>query len=126
MYDLEMFRGNNRVFSLAVQRDGRPLDISGATFRFLVRKSVGDAPSAAVITKTTGAGLAISDAPNGIVDITFVPSDTNPLYAPPREGDVLHSQADISLAKRLLGYEPRVSFEEGLRRSLRWYRQAVQ
>jgi len=82
VYDLEMFRGNNRVFSLAVQRDGRPLDISGATFRFLVRKSVGDAPSAAVITKTTGAGLAISDAPNGIVDITFVPSDTNPLYAP--------------------------------------------
>jgi len=51
---------------------------------------------------------------------------TKPDYAPPREGDVRHSQADISLAKRLLGYEPGVGLEEGLRRSLDWYRQVVQ
>ena len=42
-------------------------------------------------------------------------------YDPPRPGDILHSQADISLARRILGYEPRVTFEEGLRRTWEWY-----
>ena len=45
-----------------------------------------------------------------------------PHYAPPREGDVRHSEADLSLARRLLGYEPKVRFEEGLRRTVDWYR----
>lgn len=49
-------------------------------------------------------------------------SSVEPRYAPPRAGDVKHSHADISAARRLLGYEPRVSFEEGLRRTLAWYR----
>jgi nucleoside-diphosphate-sugar epimerase len=44
------------------------------------------------------------------------------VYGKPRAGDVRHSQADISKAKRVLGYEPRVTFEEGLRRTLEWYR----
>jgi UDP-N-acetylglucosamine/UDP-N-acetyl-alpha-D-glucosaminouronate 4-epimerase len=43
-------------------------------------------------------------------------------YAPPRSGDILHSQADIRLAGSLLGYEPRVGFEEGLRRTWEWWR----
>ena len=38
-----------------------------------------------------------------------------------RAGDILHSQADIRLARELLGYEPRVDFEEGLRRTWQWY-----
>jgi UDP-glucose 4-epimerase len=42
-------------------------------------------------------------------------------HGPPRKGDVRHSQADVALARRLLGYEPRVSFEEGLKRTLDWY-----
>ncbi len=43
-------------------------------------------------------------------------------YEPPRHGDIRDSQADIGLARRLLGYEPRVGFEEGLRRTWEWYR----
>ena len=39
-----------------------------------------------------------------------------------RAGDVRDSQADISKARRLLGYEPIVDFEEGLRRTVEWYR----
>ncbi len=39
-----------------------------------------------------------------------------------RLGDVRHSQADIQKARRLLGYEPKVNFEEGLRRTLEYYR----
>ncbi|MGH9717302.1 MAG: SDR family oxidoreductase [Candidatus Acidiferrales bacterium] len=45
-------------------------------------------------------------------------------YEPPRTGDILHSQADISLARKVLGYEPRVLFEEGLRRTWDWYKSA--
>jgi UDP-glucose 4-epimerase len=43
-------------------------------------------------------------------------------YEPPRTGDIRDSQADISLARKFLGYEPRVGFEEGLRRTFNWYR----
>lgn len=46
-------------------------------------------------------------------------------YDPPRTGDILHSHADISLARNLLGYEPHVGFEEGLRRTFSWY-QSIQ
>lgn len=41
-----------------------------------------------------------------------------PVFRAPRPGDVRHSQADISLARRDLGYEPTVSFPEGLRRTI--------
>jgi nucleoside-diphosphate-sugar epimerase len=45
-----------------------------------------------------------------------------PQYVAARPGDVQDSQADLRRAKALLGYEPRVSFEEGLRLTLDWYR----
>jgi nucleoside-diphosphate-sugar epimerase len=45
-------------------------------------------------------------------------------FAEPRAGDVRHSLADIRLAGRLLGYKPKVSFEEGLRRTVEWYRES--
>jgi UDP-glucose 4-epimerase len=43
-------------------------------------------------------------------------------YDPPRNGDIRDSQADISLAREVLGYEPKVQFEEGLRRTWAWYK----
>src|SRR5437870_3293559 len=43
-------------------------------------------------------------------------------YGPERAGDVKHSLADISRAEKHLGYRPRVNFEEGLRRTIEWYR----
>ncbi len=47
-------------------------------------------------------------------------------YAGPRTGDVKHSQADISLAQKHLGYSPSVSFEEGLRRTVAWYQEQAE
>ncbi len=44
--------------------------------------------------------------------------DTPPVFAPPRAGDVRDSQADIGRARELLGYEPSVTFVEGLRRTV--------
>ena len=46
-----------------------------------------------------------------------------PQYGPEREGDVKHSLADISRAEAGLGYKPLVNFEEGLRRTVEWYRE---
>jgi len=46
----------------------------------------------------------------------------SPIYAAERGGDIKHSLADISLAEQHLGYKPKVSFEEGLRKTVDWYR----
>jgi len=48
--------------------------------------------------------------------------DIAPIYADPRPGDIKHSQADITRAREHLGYQPKVSFEEGLRNTIEWYR----
>jgi nucleoside-diphosphate-sugar epimerase len=52
----------------------------------------------------------------------LVGATVEPVYAEPRAGDVTDSQADISLAREILGYEPAVSFENGLERTVDWYR----
>lgn len=44
-------------------------------------------------------------------------------YEPSREGDILHSQADIAQSREVLGYSPSVAFEEGLQRTFDWYRE---
>jgi len=54
-----------------------------------------------------------------------VGSSLEPNYSDPRAGDVRDSQADIGKAQRLLGYTPTVSFEEGLRRTVKWYRESM-
>jgi UDP-N-acetylglucosamine/UDP-N-acetylgalactosamine 4-epimerase len=50
-------------------------------------------------------------------------SNLEPLYAPERAGDVKHSLADISKAKNLLGYDPKISVEEGLKKTFEWYKE---
>lgn len=51
----------------------------------------------------------------------FAGRASNAQYVEPRKGDIRDSQADISLARQKLGYDPRVGFEEGLRRTWDWY-----
>ncbi len=48
-----------------------------------------------------------------------------PVYTDPRPGDVRHSQGDIARAREILGYEVSVEFEEGLRRTVDWFRQTL-
>jgi UDP-glucose 4-epimerase len=48
-------------------------------------------------------------------------TNVTPKHGPVRAGDVRHSKADIAAARRELGYEPAVTFEEGLEKTLRWY-----
>ena len=49
-------------------------------------------------------------------------TDLDPIHDDPRPGDVRHSHADVSKAAELLGYEPEVGFEEGLERTVEYYR----
>jgi len=49
-------------------------------------------------------------------------SDIDPIHEAPRPGDVRDSQASIEAAKNALGYKVLVDFDEGLRRTVQWYR----
>lgn len=44
-------------------------------------------------------------------------------YLPPRPGDVRHTQADISLAKELLNWEPKIDFEQGVKKTQAWFQE---
>lgn len=49
-------------------------------------------------------------------------SDIQPIFGSPRTGDVRHSNADISKARALLGYDPEFSFEQGISCAIEWYK----
>jgi UDP-glucose 4-epimerase len=67
----------------------------------------------------TGSRTTLNQTLALLAKITGRPA--NARYSPAREGDIRDSQADISLAKNLLGYHPRVGFEEGLRKTWDWF-----
>jgi len=74
-----------------------------------------------VINVATGGRISLNEllrVMNRLVGATI-----EPIYEDARAGDVRDSQADISKARRLLGYEPHVGLEEGLRRTLAWCRE---
>ncbi len=49
--------------------------------------------------------------------------DIEPNFGPDRAGDIKHSNADISKAKELLGYNPEWSFERGIKAAIKWYKE---
>ena len=61
---------------------------------------------------------------NQILDLLreLLDTDVQADYGPPRAGDVRDSMADVSRAKETIGYEPKVYFEQGLRRAIDWYK----
>jgi nucleoside-diphosphate-sugar epimerase len=68
-----------------------------------------------------GQGISLNEiirVVNGLLGTSL-----EPVYEAARAGDIMHSWADISAARQLLGYEPSVGFQEGLRRAIDWYRQ---
>ena len=81
-----------------------------------------EAPAAGgrVINVGTGARISLNQALQLLRD--FTGNDLQAKYEPAREGDIRDSQAEITLSRELLMYEPTVAFPEGLRRTLDWYR----
>ncbi|MBZ5704919.1 MAG: SDR family oxidoreductase [Acidobacteriia bacterium] len=82
------------------------------------------APAAEVAGKVfniaTGRRVDLNETFRALKKIIGYTGNVN--YAPERPGDVKHSLADLSQAEKHLGYKPRVDFEEGLRRTIAWYR----
>jgi nucleoside-diphosphate-sugar epimerase len=76
--------------------------------------------SGQVINVATGGRISLNELFNMMKKI--VGAGVNPEYVEARKGDVRDSQADIRKAKDILGYKPTVSFEEGLQRTIEWYR----
>jgi len=56
----------------------------------------------------------------------YLGTNVQPIFAEPRPGDIRESMADITLARTLLKYEPQVGFDEGIRRSIEYYKELYQ
>ena len=63
----------------------------------------------------------LSDIYHGLTKALGV--DIEPIYGPDRAGDIKHSNADISKARRLLGYAPEWDFERGISAAIEWYKE---
>ena len=83
-----------------------------------------EAPGASgeVINVATGGRISLNQLFEEMRKV--IGGTVSPTYAEGRKGDVRDSQADITKARELLGYEPIVSFEEGLKKTVDWYRAA--
>ena len=76
--------------------------------------------SGEVINIATGGRISLLELVRAIQLI--LGTNVAPTFGPAREGDVKESQADIFKARKLLGYEPTVPFEEGLRHTVSWFK----
>ena len=76
-----------------------------------------------VINLATGRRTTLNELLDALKRITGR-TDVQAEYREPRVGDVRHSLADITRARELLGFEPRVGLEEGLQKTLEWWKQS--
>lgn len=86
----------------------------------LACKAPADQVAGKVINIATGSRVDLNETFRLLKKLTGYSGDVK--YGSERAGDVKHSLADLSSAKKQLGYEPAVNFEEGLRRTVDWYR----
>ncbi|MGD1212872.1 MAG: SDR family oxidoreductase [Candidatus Acidiferrales bacterium] len=87
-----------------------------------LRACEASAASGKVFNGGTGARITLNEVLKLLAKITG--KKVQAKYDPPRAGDIRDSQADITLARKVLGYEPRVHFEDGLKRTWEWYKGA--
>ena len=81
-----------------------------------------EAPGASgeVINVATGGRISLNQLFNALKGLTG--ANVDPIYAETRAGDVRDSQADIGKARRLLAYEPLITLEQGLEKTIAWFR----
>jgi nucleoside-diphosphate-sugar epimerase len=79
-----------------------------------------DRVSGQVMNAATGSRITLNQVFTMLCDLTGYRGQ--PAYAEPRSGDIRDSLADIRLAGNLLGYQSKIDFREGLRRTVEWYR----
>ena len=97
---------------------------------FTYVENVVEANLKACLAPHEAAGEAYNIAYGGreyLIDIYYgltkaLEKDTEPNFGPDRAGDIKHSNADISKAKKLLGYDPSYSFADGIKLAIEWYK----
>ena len=112
--------------------EGRPPVIFGTgeqTRDFIHVEDVARAIEKALTTRleeymvfNIGTGKRISIRELAELMIKLFGLNLEPVYGPPRRGDIMHSYADISRAKKILGWHPSISLEEGLKKLIEAYR----
>ncbi|HJZ57785.1 MAG TPA: NAD-dependent epimerase/dehydratase family protein [Gemmataceae bacterium] len=80
-----------------------------------------EAPEASGNVYNVGTGRSVSVLELVAALNRILGKNLDPVFGPTRAGDVKFSRADISRARQDLGYEPAVSFEDGLKRTVEWY-----
>ena len=98
---------------------------------FTYIENVIEANLKACLAPHEAAGQAFNIAYGGreyLIDIYYtltkeLGKDIEPIFGPDRKGDIKHSNADISKAKELLGYNPEYDFARGLREAIEWYKE---
>ena len=98
---------------------------------FTYIENVIEANLKACLASSDAAGEAYNVAYGGreyLIDIYYglteaLGLDIEPNFGPDRKGDIKHSNADISKAKRLLGYDPDYSFQDGIKLAIEWYKE---
>lgn len=127
----------NSEYSLVIgkflkqKKEGKPLTIYGdgnQTRGFCYVDDVVEANIRAMESKKLKGGEVINISSGKSYSINYLAKliDGAVKYLPPRPGDVLHTRADISLAKKLLNWQPKISFEEGLKKTVEWFEKVYQ
>lgn len=113
--------------------DGDSLTVHGdgnQTRDFVHVSDVVNANRLAAVTEATGEPFNVASGTSctirelAEVVIELTDSDSEIVHTEPRVGDIKHSEGDIAKSRDVLGYQPSVSLEEGLRELIEWYRSA--
>ncbi len=98
--------------------------VSNAVLATLLGGSAPGNLAGPVMNVGTGKSVSINQLAKAMAVAAGHP-DFEPTYGPERAGDVPHSLADISEARRIIGYEPVATLEEGLEETMEWYRRTL-
>jgi len=98
--------------------------VSNAVLATLLAGATDAKLSGQVVNVATGVGTSVNDLAGVLASLCGMPH-VQPVHRAERAGDVKHSVADVAQARELLGYQPVVSLDEGLRESVAWYKRSL-
>ena len=126
------YSGVMAKFILQLQKGERPVIFGdgeqGRDFTYIANAVhanllASEAPAASVAGRVFNVACGERHTLNETYDViaSLFGSDVKPEYGPERTGDVKNSQASVQAARDAFGYAPIIGFEEGLRRTVKWY-----
>lgn len=121
-FALQMLRGENpTIFGDGEQgRDFTYID-NVVSANFLAMNAPAEEVAGRVFNVASGERHTLNETFRELAALMNFPQ--KPIYGPPRAGDIRDSLADVTAAREAFGYRPLVGFEEGLRRTVAWYRE---